>query len=63
MILIHAQEHNKTLFPLIIIFLNDVYLDDALTDTLVDEDSSYTLGISQNRTSLTLPQISMVTDL
>ena len=32
-------------------FLHDVYLDDALTDTLVDEDTLQTLGISQNRTS------------
>ena len=45
------------------IFLHDVYLDDALTDTLVDEDTLQTLGISQNRTILTLPQITMVTDL
>ena len=29
----------------------DVYLDDALTDTLVDEDTLQTLGNSQNRTS------------
>ena len=33
------------------IFLHDVYLDDALTDTLVDEDTLQTLGISQNRMS------------
>ena len=32
-------------------FLDGVYLDDALTDTLVDEDTLQTLGISQNLTS------------